>query len=175
MFIVLFSKFYSLCTYGPCLSPCTLEMVFGLKVVSSIHNQLRTRGWATLSVRAGSLFRAYLVQLRPRDSKPMFRAYTTRRVRAKRSPKTVLFRAYTTDLFPGFLRVSAVWAKRLRFKCLRARNIPGGNSFSKAAPYSIPKQQRGSALCLLTKQGPSQRLRWCNQPWIDSDDSCCHS
>ena len=28
---------------------------------------------------------------------PMFRAYTTRRVRAKRSPKTVLFRAYTTD------------------------------------------------------------------------------
>lgn len=64
-----FRSFYSLCTYGPCLSPCTLEMVFGLKVVPSIHNQLRTRGWATLSVRAGSLFRAYLVQLRPRDSK----------------------------------------------------------------------------------------------------------
>ena len=64
-----FRSFYGLCTYGPCLSPCTLEMVFGLKVVSSIHNQLRTRGWATLRVRAGSLFRAYLVQLRPRDSK----------------------------------------------------------------------------------------------------------
>ena len=107
--------------------------------------------------------------------KPLFRAYTTRRVRAKRSPKTVLFRAYTTDLFPGFLRVSAVWAKRLRFKCLRARNIPGRNSFSKAAPYSIPKRQHGSAVCVLTKQGPSQRVRWCNQPWIDSDDSCCHS
>ena len=108
---------------------------------------------------------------------PMFRAYTTRRVRAKRSPKTVLFRAYTTDFyfFPVFLHASAVWAKRLRFKCLRARNIPGGNSFSKAAPYSIPKQQRGSALCLLTKQGPSQRPRWCNQPWMDSDDFCCHS
>ena len=92
---------------------------------------------------------------------PMFRAYTTRRVRAKRSPKTVLFRA--------------VWAKRLRFKCFCARDIPGRNSFSKAAPYSIPKQQHGSAACLLTKQGPSQRLRWCNQPWIDSDNSCCHS
>ena len=66
-----FRSLYSLCTFGPCLSPCTLEMVFGLKAVSSQHNQLRPLGWAALSVRAGSLFRAYLVQLRPRDSKTM--------------------------------------------------------------------------------------------------------
>ena len=39
--------------------------------------------------------------------KPMFRAYTTRRLRAKRSPKTVLFRAFMTDfyIFPGFFCV----------------------------------------------------------------------